>query len=340
MIRLVGDVSLTDGYFDLGFGIGSRIEKGFNPFVGIPKNNDFWIGNFEGVASTDSINSGNSAKHFRVNPNCLNNVVPFFDLFGVANNHIMQHGDSAYAQTLSMLDTNEIGYFGDEIIKSKEFIHSDHLFSITGFSLRIDQFSEHPLYWHNPEIEDIKKEFCSLSTESFKIAYIHWGYEFINRPFSLQKIYAHSLIDMGFDLVIGMHPHVLQGYEVYKSKYIYYSIGNFLFDMSWDKTKYGVIVNLDICNDNIVVSHSFIRIENDFIPRIVNDDVVPKDCHFDFLNNILVKDDNGEQYFTEVNKWYQLYRKNNHKDIAKKIIKHPSIALGVINDFIKRRIIK
>ena len=51
MINFTGDVSITDGYFNAGFGIGSEIMKGKNPFSGIQKGeNDIWVGNFEGVA--------------------------------------------------------------------------------------------------------------------------------------------------------------------------------------------------------------------------------------------------------------------------------------------------
>ena len=58
---------------------------------------------------------------------------------------------------------------------------------------------------------------------------IHWGDDhniFVNRD---QQETAHALIDQGVDLVIGHHPHVSQGYEIYKGKYIFYSLGNFIF---------------------------------------------------------------------------------------------------------------
>ena len=84
---------------------------------------------------------------------------------------------------------------------------------------RLDQFSKEPLYWHNPEIKEIEKELVTIPKDAFKIIYVHWGYEFINRPSQYQKLLAHLLIDMGFDLIIGMHPHVLQGIEKYKGKY-------------------------------------------------------------------------------------------------------------------------
>lgn len=67
---------------------------------------------------------------------------------------------------------------------------------------------------------------------------IHWGDDhniFINRD---QQQTARRLIDDGVDLVIGHHPHVPQGYEVYRDKYIFYSLGNFIFT---PKEKYGYL---------------------------------------------------------------------------------------------------
>ena len=57
----------------------------------------------------------------------------------------------------------------------------------------------------------------------------HWGIEGENVPESEQVSLAHAAIDAGCDLVIGGHPHVLQGVEYYKNRYICYSMGNFCF---------------------------------------------------------------------------------------------------------------
>ena len=84
--------------------------------------------------------------------------------------------------------------------------------------LRVEESEHKPLYWYNPEYSEIIDEFNSLPSDSFKVMFVHWGNEYINRPSVAQKKFAHWLIDIGFDLIIGMHPHVLQGYEDYKGK--------------------------------------------------------------------------------------------------------------------------
>ena len=61
------------------------------------------------------------------------------------------------------------------------------------------------------------------------LACCHWGIEKDNYPENYQQQLGRKCIDWGVDLVIGHHPHVLQGVEKYKGKYICYSLGNFCF---------------------------------------------------------------------------------------------------------------
>lgn len=340
MIRISGDISLTDGYFDVGFGLGSLVKAGKNPLSEIDKGGDFWIGNFEGVTSNTTSLSGTAALQFRIEPKYLDSSLTLFDVLGVANNHVMQHGDEAYENTVNELRGKNKIVFGSKTDKTVFFEDDGKKFSITGFSQRIDQFSTEPCYWHNPDYAEILEEHSKIPNDTYKIVYIHWGNEFINRPSQSQVFFAHMLIDMGFDLVIGMHPHVLQGYEVYKSKHIFYSLGNFSFDMPWEPTKYGAIVNLTIVGNEVKISYDYIHINSELKTTIVEESSVPNGYRFNNLNPLIFGVDNGEQYFGQVNAFYKQYRKANHKDIAKKILHHPRAAFSIIGSFIKRRIIK
>ncbi len=64
---------------------------------------------------------------------------------------------------------------------------------------------------------------------------IHWGIERDEMPQEYQRALAKRYIDAGADLVIGSHPHVLQGIEYYKGKPIFYSLGNFVFEAPFPK---------------------------------------------------------------------------------------------------------
>ena len=98
MLKILGDINFSDGFFDMGFGVGSAIKKGFDPFAKLyRKRTDFWIGNLECVCANTSDKQGVYAKQFLISPRDLMHV-KHLDLYGVANNHVMQHGESAYRE--------------------------------------------------------------------------------------------------------------------------------------------------------------------------------------------------------------------------------------------------
>lgn len=338
MLCFTGDINLTDWYFNAGYGIGSRIAAGWDPFRHIERRKeDIWIGNFEGVASSASIHKkGLQRDVFRIDPDILKKI-DHFDIYGFANNHAMQHGEDAYHRTVEALEIGGGGkVFGSQATRTYVFSHQNRSVSITGISLRIDEFCEKPLYWHNPEYAEIETEVRSIPQDTYKILFIHWGNEYIDYPSSVQKKFGHWLVDVGFDCIIGMHPHVLQGYEIYKGKRIYYSLGNFVFDMAGEACKYGAVVEIDLSSDNPIFKEQYVVIE-DSSPKIVDESCVPKKYRFDTLNKRLTKECNLENYYNEVRAGYMTYRKANHVYIIGNIIKHPIAGLDIIGDFIKRR---
>ena len=338
MLRIVGDINLTDGYFDVGFGVGRKIEEGYDPFQKISRNSgDLWIGNFEGVAADCTNKIGIASRQFRIEPRFLNNV-KHFDIYGYANNHAMQHGENAYNQCTEVLLGLGSIVVGGAKNHSAVFEHQNRKIAMVVFSQRIDSFSDDPCYWHNPEYCEIEEGYGNLPKDAFKIVYIHWGNEFINYPSSQQKKFAHWLIDIGFDLIVGMHPHILQGYEVYKGKYIFYSIGNFVFDMAWAPTHYGAIVDVDFSKQEPMIEYEYVRIGDDYFPYIIEEDNVPVDYRFGTLNKHLSKEENTEEYHTAIYYYYRLYRTANRRDILKKMLKHPLGIFPIIIDFIKRKL--
>ena len=313
MLKFTGDINLTDWDFNFGFGIGSRIAEGFNPFSKLErKADDLWIGNFEGVASNVTTRCGMAAKVFRIAPDALK-CLPHFDIYGFANNHAMQHGAEAYQQTWDTLKALGCKTFGKGDSRSVVVEHQGRKVSLTGCCFRVDEFTDKSSYWYNPEYTEIEGELTTLPKDAFKVFYVHWGNEYINRPSTQQKKFAHWLIDAGFDLIIGMHPHVLQGYEEYKGKRIYYSLGNFVFDMAWEPCKYGAIVGVDISGNEPVFKHEYVYIDKTCTPCVIQESNVPEQYRFDYLNQQLQKEDNSELYHNEINRLYKDYSKANRK---------------------------
>ena len=100
------------------------------------------------------------------------------------------------------------------------------------------------------------------------IVSLHWGGENTMHPLLDQKVEAHRLIDAGADLLIGHHTHTLQDIEQYQGKHIFYSIGNFIFDLLKPQHAKACVVTARITTDDAQVSALPIEI-TDCTPRIV-----------------------------------------------------------------------
>lgn len=339
MIFFTGDINLTDWDFNQGFGIGTNISHGLDPFRYISReNDDLWVGNFEGVCSSTTTKQGVKAEVFRVEPEAIRKL-KHFDIYGFANNHAMQHGHVAYQETVDTLESVGCVVFGTSMKHSCILDYNGREVSITGMCMRVDEFEKEPSYWYNPEYIEIESEIKQLPSDAFKILFVHWGNEYINRPSIAQRKFAHWLIDAGFDLIIGMHPHVLQGFEDYKGKRIYYSLGNFVFDMASEPCKLGAIVGLDLENDRVEFVEKYVKIDADCCPHIIDPEDVPTEWQFDYLNSQLLKEDNSEQYHQDIQAGYAVYRKANHKYILKNMMRHPKRGWYMLKDFISRRLI-
>lgn len=338
MIHFAGDINLTDWNFSIGFGTGTKIKKGFNPFMYLDRRKeDLWVGNFEGVSASKSDYKGIYGKAFRIHPNDLTKI-KHFDFYGFANNHAMEHGAAAYVETVKTLEGLGCKVFGQKNNHSVQITHKAKVISMTGICFRIEQYNQEPLYWYNPEYIEIEEEVKQLPQDAFKVLFVHWGNEFINRPSAAQKKLAHWLIDAGYDLIIGMHPHVLQGYEDYNGGRIYYSLGNFVFEMPSEQCKIGAIVNLDFVANKPVYSEDYVRIDGDGCPHIVSESEIPAKWCFEYLNERLKIDDNTEEYHSEIKRGYLVYRNANRKQLLASAFSHPGSFCGVLTDFVKRKI--
>ena len=337
MIYLTGDINLTDNAFDIGFGVGSRIKSGYNPFQFIDKKeNDLWVGNFEGVLSDETNCVDYHRNVFRINTDAYKKILDPIDIYGLANNHVMEHGDVAYSQMDEILQKADKKVFGLNTNRSVTALSNGKKISIIGFSLREDGTGYPPCYWNYPEMKELEDEVRKQKEVDFRIAYIHWGVEYIDYPSVEQIQFAHWLVDIGFDLIVGMHPHVLQGFEVYKGKHIFYSLGNFVFNMTFTPSLYGAVVKLN--TDNFSVSYDYVRIDNEYCPHIVSEGEVPQAYRFSVLNQKIGKLMNLENYVAEANKGLSVYQKHNRIEIIKNFHKFEKrIFISMIKDYIIRR---
>ena len=138
----------------------------------------------------------------------------------LANNHSHDYGDQSYIDTIEALDAAGITSFGYDRTAVMD-VNGVKVGLVGTYELADGMGCEDEMIANIKAVEDQGAQIVIVS--------FHWGLERENYPTENQVNLAHSAIDNGADLVLGHHPHVLEGIEVYKGKNIVYSLGNFCF---------------------------------------------------------------------------------------------------------------
>ena len=176
---------------------------------------------------------------FRVPPDYTTSLIHAgFDVLTLANNHILDYGREGLLSTFKILDSLNIHYCGagenDKAAEEGCIIESgDWRIGFLAYSLTYpDDFwaTSRSCGTAFPRPKAMERRIQSMKQETDLIVVsFHWGGELMRFPKEYQRTYAHRAIDSGADLIIGHHPHVLQGVEIYRGKLIAYSLGNFVF---------------------------------------------------------------------------------------------------------------
>ena len=142
------------------------------------------------------------------------------DAANLANNHSKDYGEQSYTDTIQYLEGAGIATFGYE--RTSVLDVKGIKVGLVGIYVLADGMGRQQQVIDN--IQSVKEQGAQVVIVSF-----HWGTEKATYPDDTQKTLAHTAIDNGADLVVGHHPHVLQGIEEYNGKNIVYSLGNFCF---------------------------------------------------------------------------------------------------------------
>ena len=179
---------------------------------------DLTIVNFEGTLSNQGTRQDKQFA-FRGKPEYVQILTSSsVEAANLANNHSADYSDVSLSDTIKYLNEAGISNF----IGTNTAIRD-----VNGISVGlvgIDALDE----TEAAKLENVIGSVKSLGAQ-LVIVSIHWGEEKATAPNDTQTELAHKAIDAGADLVLGTHPHVLQGIEKYNGKYIAYSLGNFCF---------------------------------------------------------------------------------------------------------------
>ncbi|MGE5612867.1 MAG: D-alanyl-D-alanine dipeptidase [Bacillota bacterium] len=240
VVSALGDVALgqdtrfnyTDSFGYVYEKIGGDPEYFFSGVVDILSGDDLTIANLETTLYNGKDNEraekydyGNNY-WFKGKPEYANILkATSIEAVTLANNHTYDYGPVGYEATKKALDDAGIKHFG----------YSEALYmEIKGIKVGIAGFNQLGEYEQGLDMDVFKREVEEMTKKlrgecDLVIVNFHWGKEYKYQPEALQKELAYLAIDSGADLVIGHHPHVLQPIEVYRGKYIAYSLGNFCF---------------------------------------------------------------------------------------------------------------
>lgn len=181
---------------------------------------DLTIVNFEGTL-TDSTTREDKQFAFKADKSYAEILTDgFVEAANLANNHSKDYGEQSYNDTMDALDEAGITNFGYDRVAIKKV--KGIKVGLVGTYVLADGLGVKDSMEKN--IQDLKDEGAQVIIASF-----HWREEKAEYPNDVQVELAHAAIDAGADLVLGHHPHVLQGIEQYKGKNIVYSLGNFCF---------------------------------------------------------------------------------------------------------------
>lgn len=173
-----------------------------------------------------------------------------FTNVNIANNHTMDFGVAGLVETMKAFSETKVKTVGGGLNKTaSNEIHYDTvagkkvaILGATDVGYSWGYATNHQAGANKIRLEDLMPKIAEAKANSdLVIVHSHWGIEYNTDPNPRQVSIGHALVDAGADIVVGHHSHTLQPVELYNNGVIMYSLGNFIFDQGWSKTKDSVL---------------------------------------------------------------------------------------------------
>jgi len=239
-VLFAGDIMLDRGVEELM--MKNSIYYPFEKISNLLRGTDLVVGNLEGPIVKTPKDFGPHSLEFNFSQEVLAALkYAKFNLFSLANNHILNRNQQGLIETKELLSQNNFYFMGDPIdCSAKDIYKIDNLIFIA-------LNKTFPANCSDQQIADLVGNVRQENPNHLLVVNLHWGTEYQTVNSAAQKQLAHLIIDQGADLIIGHHPHVVQNVEEYNGKLIFYSLGNFIFDQYFKKeVQQGLAVGWEI----------------------------------------------------------------------------------------------
>lgn len=256
-IGFTGDVAFSE-YTKNIYNEPEKIDKSIYNFF---ESNDYNIINFESPITLSEVTNKDALAH-KSNPDVLKFVKKYFKnpILSLANNHMMDFGKKGLIDSLNFtknanLKTIGAGHNEDEA--------TDYI--ILGDDVKVGVLSfQYKDYYiatgnipgtaHEKHKKLIEKKIKELKKKvDYVVLVYHGGDEFLNAPMPYTRKKIKKFLKYGADIIVCHHPHTVQGYERFKNKIIFYSLGNFIFDTDFQRaqvgTDEGILLRLEFSKD-------------------------------------------------------------------------------------------
>jgi poly-gamma-glutamate capsule biosynthesis protein CapA/YwtB (metallophosphatase superfamily) len=204
-----------------------------------------------------------------------------FDVLSLANNHIMDYGEQGLADTIYYLEQEEIKHAGAgpdlaAALAPARLDVDGYVVDFIAFSgVSPVNYNAGPAKAGAAPLDEgtvVSAIARAKSEANLVVVSLHWGSESMAYPSSEQKRLAHKFVDAGADIILGHHPHVIQGVESYEGAVIAYSLGNFLFDTRYPERRYSTLLVIEVSRSKGILGFRLIPIYIDDIEPVVSNE--------------------------------------------------------------------
>jgi poly-gamma-glutamate capsule biosynthesis protein CapA/YwtB (metallophosphatase superfamily) len=278
----VGDIMLSRNVADKIVKSGDPLYP-FRKMASILNEVDFSFANLESPFSGKDTFNPSPSLVFNAPRNAVEGLNKYkFKILNLANNHALDQGIGGIRYTREYLLQNGIEFIGagenlDQAWEPKVLEVSGTKIGFVGASYASLNDNGKTTNNYVARIENttrLKDAIEDLKTRSdFIVVTIHAGTEYKRNPNQSQIDFAYRAVDLGADIVIGAHPHWIQTIEQYNGKYIFYSLGDFIFDQEWSReTKEGLTLKISLKNRDLESIELIpVVIENYSTPRLASE---------------------------------------------------------------------